>query len=388
VNPDIAEAVVGAPEHRALARQAARETLTLLKNDGALLPLSLASLRRIAVVGPNADVPLLGGYSGVPDAPVSILDGIRQRVGAAVDVIHAKGCHITLSSGWAEDAVVLPEAAEDARLIAEAVAAVQDADVILLAIGENEQTSREAWSRVHMGDRTSLELFGRQNDLVRAMVATGKPVVALLVNGRPVAASAVIDELPVVVECWWLGQEGGHAVAELLFGDYSPSGKLPISIPPSVGHLPAFYNHKPSARRGYLNDETTARFPFGFGLSYTTFALDAPRLDPAVIAVGESTAVSVTVTNTGARAGHEVVQLYIRDDVSSVTRPVKELKGFQKVLLQPGASTTVTLAITPDSLAFHDDRMRYVVEPGTFTLMVGTSSRDEDLQTLSLRVTA
>lgn len=388
VDADLADSVVGCKEHRALARRAAREAITLLKNDGAVLPLALETLSHIAVVGPNAHVPLLGGYSGVPTAPVSILDGITQRVGAAAKVTYAKGCHITLSSGWAEDTVVLPTPEEDATLIAEAVAAVQGADVIVLAIGENEQTSREAWARNHMGDRTSLELFGRQNDLVRAMVATGKPVVAILVNGRPVAASAVIDELPAVVECWWLGQEGGHAVAEVLFGDACPGGKLPISIPRSAGHLPVFYNHKPSARRGYLADDTSARFAFGFGLSYTTFALGTPQLSAPSIAVGESATVQITVTNTGSCTGSEVVQLYLRDDVSSVTRPVKELAAFRKVVLDPGASTTVSLTITPDALAFYDDRMQYVVEPGTFTLMIGTSSRDEDLHTLSLRVTA
>jgi beta-glucosidase len=388
VDADAAHAIVGAKAHVALARQAARETLTLLKNDAQLLPLSLEATRTIAVVGPNATTALLGGYSGVPAHPVSILDGIRQRVGDRARVTFAQGCHITKGGSWQQDEVVLGDPAEDRQLIADAVSVARDADVIVLAIGENEQTSREAWSRVHMGDRTSLELIGQQNELVQAMLATGKPVVALFINGRPLAASAVIDRLATVVECWWLGQEGGHAVAELLFGDFSPSGKLPISVPRSEGHLPVFYNHKPSARRGYLAADVSPQFAFGFGLSYTTFALGVPSLRDPRIRRSDSTAVTVRVTNTGSRAGAEVVQLYIRDDVSSVTRPVKELKGFAKVLLQPGESADVTLDITPEALAFFDDRMQYVVEPGTFTIMVGTSSRAEDLQTLSLHVTA
>lgn len=388
VDPDRAEQVVGSTAHAALALQAARETITLLKNDTQVLPLSLDAIATIAVVGPNAHKPLLGGYSGVPTYAISILDGITERVAGTATVRYAQGCHITVGGSWQEDAVAFSDPGDDARLIAEAVAVARDADVIVLAIGENEQTSREAWSRVHMGDRTSLELFGQQNDLVRAMLATGKPVVAVLVNGRPVAASAVIDDLPTVVETWWLGQEGGTAIAEMLFGDFSPGGKLPISVPRSVGQLPVFYNHKPSARRGYLADDATPRFAFGFGLSYTTFALSAPTLTADTIARDGTTTVHVTVTNTGAVAGSEVVQLYIRDDVSSVTRPVKELKGFQKVFLAAGASTTVTLDIGPAALAFHDIDMRYVVEPGTFTLMIGTSSRDEDLQRLTLRVIA
>ena len=388
VDPVVADSGVGSDAHVALARQAARETITLLKNDRQLLPLSLDRLQRIAVVGPNADVPLLGGYSGVPSHSVSILEGIRARAGAQATVHYAQGCYITRSHGWSADEVVLPTAAEDAALIAEAVATVSDADVIVLALGENEQTSREAWSRVHLGDRTSLELFGRQNDLVRAMLATGKPVIAILVNGRPLAASAVIEELPAVLECWWLGQEGGHAVAEVLFGDVSPGGKLPISIPRSAGHLPVFYNHKPSARRGYLAADTTARFPFGFGMSYTSFALGRATIADEQIRRDGHTSVEVRVTNTGACTGSEVVQLYIRDDVSSVTRPVKELKGFAKVSLTPGESAVVSLAITPESLAFHDDRMAFVVEPGTFTIWIGTSSRDEDCQRLTLRVIA
>ena len=259
--------------------------------------------------------------------------------------------------------------------------------MIVLAIGGNEQTSREAWSLKHMGDRTSLDLIGRQEELVKAMLATGKPVIVFLFNGRPLSINYVAENVPVIFECWYLGQETGHAVADVLFGDFNPGGKLPITIPRSAGHLPAFYNYKPSARRGYLFDDVSPLYPFGFGLSYTTFAFKNVRLAKNKIRRDGSTRVLVDVTNTGKRAGTEVVQMYIRDLVSSVTRPVKELKGFQKISLQPGETKTVALDITPESLAFYDMNMKYVVEPGEFEIMVGNSSRDADLQKVILTVT-
>jgi beta-glucosidase len=385
VDPDRAERVVGSARNRELALQAARETITLLENAGSILPLDVTRLETIAVVGPNANRSLLGGYSGVPPHDVTVLDGIRARVGDA-GVLYAEGCKITVGGSWTEDTVVPSDPEEDRRQIAEAVEVASRADVIVLAIGGNEQTSREAWSRNHMGDTTDLDLVGRQNELVAAMVATGKPVIALLFNGRPVAATYVAEHVPAILECWYLGQETGRAVAEVLFGDFNPGGKLPISIPRSAGHVPAFYNHKPSARRGYLFADVSPLWAFGFGLSYTTFTITDVRLERASIGRGESTHVSATVTNTGRRAGSEVVQMYVRDRVSSVTRPVKELKGFEKVFLDPGSSTTVSLEITPESLAFYDIDMQYVVEPGEFEIMVGTSSRSDDLQTIVLDV--
>jgi beta-glucosidase len=277
--------------------------------------------------------------------------------------------------------------AEDRRMIAEAVEVAKHADVIVLAIGGNEQTSREAWSRTHLGDRTSLDLIGRQGELVDAMLGTGKPVVVVLFNGRPLSITDVSTKVPAILECWYLGQESGHALADVLFGDVNPGGKLPISIPRSVGHIPAFYSHKPSARRGYLFDDATPLYPFGFGMSYTTFRIDNVRLKAETIARDGTTAVLAEVTNTGSREGTEVVQMYVRDVVSSVTRPVKELRAFGKVRLAAGATTTVELPVGADALAFHDIDMRYVVEPGEFAIMVGTSSRDADLQTVTLRVT-
>jgi beta-glucosidase len=283
--------------------------------------------------------------------------------------------------------VVASNPDEDRKQIAEAVKVANQADVIVLAIGGNEQTSRESWNLKHMGDRTSLDLIGRQNELVQAMLDTGKPVIVFLFNGRPLSIVDVAKNVPAIFECWYLGQECGHAVADVLFGDFNPGGKLPITFPRSAGHLPAFYNYKPSARRGYLFDDVSPLFAFGFGLSYTTFALKNVRLKKKKIRTKDSTQALVDVTNTGSRSGTETVQLYIRDLVSSVTRPIKELKGFQKIELQPGETKTVAMDITPESLAFYDVHMKYVVEPGDFEIMVGNSSRDSDLQKVVLTVT-
>jgi beta-glucosidase len=387
VDPDEADRVVGCDEHIDLALNAAHESITLLKNQNNLAPLDLNAIRTIAVIGPNADRSLLGGYSGVPKRDISVLEGIKQKVGKRVKVLYSEGCKITIGGSWNEDRVIPGDPEEDRRQIAEAVKVAKKADVIVLAIGGNEQTSREAWNLQHMGDRTSLDLIGRQEELVKALLALGKPVIVFLFNGRPLSVNILDQHVPVVYECFYLGQETGRAVADVLFGDYNPGGKLPISFPRSVGHLPVFYNYKPSARRGYLFDDVSPLYAFGYGLSYTTFKLENARLTKKRIARNGSTQVLVDVTNIGSREGSEVVQLYIRDLVSSVTRPVKELKGFKKVWLKPGETTTVAIDITPASLKFWDVNMKYVVEPGEFEIMVGTSSRDQDLTKLKLAVT-
>lgn len=386
VDPNEAETVVGCDDHRELALQAARETITLLKNENNLTPLNLKKIKSIAVIGPNANRTLLGGYSGVPKHEVTVLEGIKQKVGDRVKVLYSEGCKITIGGAWHIDEVVPSDPEEDLRQIKAAVKVAKQADVIVLAIGENEQTSREAWNLDHMGDRPNLNLLGRQQELVEAMLSTGRPVVVFLFNGRPLSTNYLAENVPVIFECWYLGQETGRAIADVLFGDYNPGGKLPITIPRSAGHLPAFYNYKPSARRGYLFDDVSPLYPFGYGLSYTTFKLSNVRLEKKSIKLSGYTRVLVDASNTGKRAGTEVVQMYIRDLVSSVTRPIKELKGFQKVSLAPGELKTVALDITPESLAFYDIDMKYVVEPGEFEIMVGNSSRDEDLQKIILRV--
>ena len=387
VDPEEAARVVGCDAHRALALDAACRSITLLKNEGSVAPLDLSAAKTIAVIGPNAHRSLLGGYSGKPKAEVTVLDGIQAKAGKRAKVLYAQGCKITQPGSWNQDEVLPSDPAEDRTLIAEAVKVARKADVVVLAIGGNEQTSREAWNLNHMGDRPSLDLIGRQQELVDAIAATGKPMIVFLFHGRPNSIQRVAEKAAAIFECWYLGQETGRAVADVLFGSYNPGGKLPISVPRSAGHLPAFYNYKPSARRGYLFDDVTPLYPFGFGLSYTTFSVGNVRISKSRMAANGKVEALADVTNTGARAGSEVVQMYIRDLVSSVTRPVKELKGFRRIDLEPGQTATVRFEITPESLAFWDVNMKYRVEPGDFEIMVGTSSRDADLQKVTLRVT-
>ncbi len=393
VDPDTAEQLTNCDAHRQLALQAAHKSLVLLKNDG-LLPLDASQVKTLAVIGPNATGLHLGGYSADPGHGLSILDGIRQKVGEKVKVLYAQGCQITANDfdgqswrGWWEDAIVPPEPAEDERLIAEAVEVARQADVVLLVIGENESICREAWSQNHLGDRDSLDLPGRQDALLRAIVATDVPTVGLLINGRPLSANLAAEKLAGLFEGWYLGQEGGAAFADVLFGDVNPGGKLPISFPRSVGQLPVFYNYKPSARRGYLFDDNQPLFPFGHGLSYTTFTYENLRVAPAQIQPGDEATVSVDVTNTGKRAGDEVVQLYIHDrETNMVTRPVKELKGFCRITLRPGEKQTIAFTLTPEALAYLNENMQSIVEPGWFDILVGGSS--VEVQSTALEVLA
>jgi len=387
VDPAEAERIVREPAHRELALEAAHKTITLLKNDGGVLPIDPRTLRTIAIIGPNADRVMLGGYSGVPLHASTVLQGIRDRVPPGVEVLYHEGCKVTVGGSWQQDDVTPADPDDNRRAIAEAAQVAARADLVILAIGDNEQTSREAWASNHLGDRPSLDLVGQQDELIDALAATGRPVVALLFSGRPVSARNLVEKAAAILELWYLGQETGRAVADVVFGDVCPGGKLPISIPRSAGHVPAYYNYKPSARRGYLFDSVDPLFAFGFGLSYTSFSFERLRLERAEISAGQSTRVLVDVTNTGQRRGDEVVQLYIRDLVSSVTRPVKELKGFRRITLEPGETATVAFEITPEHLAFVDIDMVWRVEPGQFRLMVGSSSRDADLQSVTLSVT-
>jgi beta-glucosidase len=282
---------------------------------------------------------------------------------------------------------VLPDPEEDKKRLEEAIEIARKTDIVILVLGGNELTSREAWGTdAHLGDRANLELVGNQNELARRIIELGKPVVVALFNGKPLSINFLNQNVPAILECWYLGQESGNALADVIFGKVNPSGKLPISFARSVGHLPVFYNYKPSARRGYLFDDVSPLFAFGYGLSYTTFEYENVRLAKSSIGTNEMTTVSVDVKNTGNRAGDEVMQMYIHDRVSSVTRPVKELKGFSRISLKPGEKKTVTIDITPEKLSFYDIDMNWVVEPGDFDIMVGSSSRDEDLQSILLTV--
>lgn len=388
--PDLAKAQTSnGAEGVALARLAAEKSLVLLKNNG-VLPLAVPDKAggkkpTIAVIGPNADVARLGGYYGEPRASVTPLAGLRAAVGNRANIVHALGVEIVKGdSDWWDDPVELADPAENRRRIAEAVEVAKSADTIVLFIGDTEKTSREGWAANHLGDRTSLDLVGEQNDLFRAMKALGKPVVVVLVNGRPPSYPTIAAEADAILETWYAGEQQGHAIADALLGKVNPGGKLPVSVARNAGQLPLFYNHKPSARRGYLFDEVTPLYPFGWGLSYTTFQLGAPQLSQATIKPGEGVTVTVPVTNTGARAGDEVVQVYLRDDISSVTRPVKELVGFQRVTLKPGETRNVAITIAPRAFMLWNTDMKQVTEPGTFTLMTGANSAE--VQSVKLEV--
>jgi beta-glucosidase len=381
---DLAEAqrVTGNAEGRALALEAARKSLCLLTNDGTL-PLDPARAGTIALIGPNAQIARLGGYSGAPRQVVSLADALRARL-PAERLIVAQGVRITQSDDRSADEVLLADPAENRRLIAEAVAAAQGADLIVLAIGDTEQTSREGFARNHLGDRTEIDIVGEQNELFDALHALGKPVVVCAVNGRPPSWPAIAARANALLECWYPGQEGGTAIADALFGDVNPGAKLPVTVARNAGQLPLFYNSKPSVGRGYLFDTTAPLFPFGHGLSYTTFQLSPPRLSATKIGLAGSVEVEVDVRNTGTRAGDEVVQLYVHDQVASVTRPVKELKGFERVTLAPGERRTVRFTLDRRSFAMWDIAMREVVEPGRFDIMTGPDS--VNLQTTVLEI--
>jgi beta-glucosidase len=388
VDPDYTARTVNSEEHRKLAVEAASKVIVLLKNDKNLLPLDLGKLKNIAVIGPNAADVHLGGYSRDPGQGVSILDGIKARAAGKANVLYAKGCAITDAPegyrGWSADNVHLYDAASQAASIQEAVATARKADVAILVVGENESTNREAWSEQHRGDRDSLDLLGAQNDLVKAVVETGKPTIVLLLNGRPLSINYIAEKVPAILEGFYLGEEGGTAAAQVIFGDTDPGGKLPITFPHSVGDLPDFYNHKPSDNRSYAFSTREPLFPFGYGVSYTSFRFDNLRVEPKQIHIGGTARVSVDITNTGQREGDEVPQLYIHQEIADVTRPVKQLAAFDRITLKPGEKRTVEFTVTPDMLSMLNIDMHRVVEPGDFELMVGPSSASTSTVKLSV----
>ena len=383
--------IIGSDAHGQLALQAARESVVLLKNEDGLLPLDTSELTRVAVIGPNADRPLLGGYTDPvgPGHTVTVAEGIREWLNenteGRVQFSYHEGCRITEpESNWFADEVALADPEQDDRRLLEAVATARDADVSILVLGGNEATAREGWSEGHLGDRENLDLLGRQQELVDQILALGKPVVVVLLGGRPLSVEKIADEVPAILNGFYLGQEGGTAVAEILFGEVNPSGKLSITFPRSVGQIPAHYNQKPSARRGYLFADKAPLFAFGHGLSYTEFSYSAPVLSEDEIPPGGETSVRVRVQNDGVRTGTEIVQFYIRDEVSTVTRPMLELRGFERVTLEPGEAVDVHFPITSESLAGVGLDNRWSVEPGLFQILVGPSSTDLQVVTLSV----
>jgi beta-glucosidase len=380
-----ADRLTGNDEARAVALKAAQQAPVLLKNSDNILPLDKSKYTRVAVIGPNADVTVLGGYSDEPRQTISLLDGIKHELEKdKIQIDFAKGVKLTDNRSWWDDEVELISPEENATLIQEAVKKAQGADLIILAIGGDESTSREAWSETHMGDRDDITLIGQQVELVEALSALNAPMVGVIISGRPLSLENVQEHFDGILYAWLLGQETGTALADILFGHVSPSGKLPVTIPRTVGQIPAVYYHKPTAKRGYAFTDASPLYSFGHGLSYSNFTISAPILKHQTIGVDGNTSVSVTVTNTGKMEADEVVQLYIRDKISSVTRPVKELKGFKRVSLQPSESTTVEFTIGKQHLQFYNRAMQRVVEPGQFDIMVGNSSISHQTATLTV----
>ncbi|MCZ9880608.1 glycoside hydrolase family 3 N-terminal domain-containing protein [Arthrobacter sp. B2a2-09] len=380
------------PEARDLAHLAAVRSLTLLSNDG-VLPLSPSQALRVGVIGPNADQVYYGNYSGETDSGVSVLAGIREAIGGtSVIVEYAEGVRLIANDagvyGPGRMPIVPEDAEENRRRIAEAVDVARRSDVVVLVVGDHPAITRETTRAAYPGDRSELGLFGQQDELVEALLDVGVPVVALLINGRPLAVTRLAEKANALLEGWYLGQEGGRAVAEVLFGSQEPGGRLPVSIPRSAGSLPVYYNRHTSANLyPYVEVERTPLYPFGHGLGYSTFDISEPVLESSGIRLGESAVVSVEVSNIGDRSGSEVVQMYIRDDVSSVPRPEIELRGFERVTLEPGATMTVRFTIEPAQLAFWNVELtEHVAEPGSFTISVGRSSAD--LRTTTLMVEA
>lgn len=359
------------PAFRQAAREVARESLVLLKNDGNALPLARGKLRKLAVIGPLADsqLDMLGNWpgDGRREDAVTPLQGLRAALGPATQVSYARGAGIDGS---------------DTSGFAEAVAAAREADAVVLFLGESAAMSGEASSRTDIG------LPGVQQQLAEAVQAAGKPVAAVVFSGRALTLEPLSKAVPAIVAAWFPGVEAGNAIADVLLGDYNPAGRLPVTFPRSVGQIPLYYDHKNTGRpirinpdgkeekytSRYLDSPNTPLYPFGWGLSYTTFRYDAPKPKQAKIGADGTQRIAVTVTNTGPRAGDEVVQLYLRDDVASVTRPVRQLRGFQRVHLKPGESRTLDFVLKPEDLSFLDAGMKPVVEPGTFTVFAGGSS--------------
>jgi beta-glucosidase len=367
------ERLVNSAEHQQVALRAARESMVLLKNEREVLPLS-KEIHSIAVIGPNANddgnTRHRYGPNGVKG--VTVLEGIKNKLGDRVKVNYAKGCDIT-NARWPETEV-LPEplTKEERDGISEAIEAAKNSDVSVVVLGDSSsKTVGESASR------TSLDLPGRQLELVQAVHAMGKPVVVVLVNGRPLSINWVNKYVPGIIEAWFPGAQGGTAIADVLFGDYNPGGKLPVTFTKTVGQIPFNFPTKPNAQwEGEKTRVNGALYYFGFGLSYTTFAYSNLRISPARQTTHDNVAVRLDVKNTGAREGDEVVQLYTRDLVSSVTTYEKNLRGFERVHLKPGESVKVAFALTPDDLALWDRAMHFVVEPGAFRVMIGSSSED------------
>jgi beta-glucosidase len=353
-DPSLTAKVFHNQAHQDLALKAAREGICLLKNDRSVLPINKA--RSIAVIGSLAESTYLGGYSNTEDQAISLLEGIKQRAGNGVQINYEPG--------------YLPDSSKQADLRDKAVDLVKKSDVAVVVLGEETNIVGEG------KDRAELDLSEQQMDLVKAVYATGKPVVAVLSNGRPITINWVAKNIPAVLETWFGGEKSGLAVADVLFGNINPSGKLPMTFPRSVGQIPFYYDHKPTSYHRYVDEKDSPLFSFGHGLSYTTFDYSDLHVNPAIIPVNGTAEISVKIRNGGKVEGAEVVQLYLRDEVSSVTTPIMALKGFNRINLKPGESGIVKFKIGPEHLSLWNRQMKRVVEPGMFKVMIGSASDD------------
>ncbi|MDA3892444.1 MAG: glycoside hydrolase family 3 C-terminal domain-containing protein [Salinivirgaceae bacterium] len=362
-------------KHNALALKAAEKGMILLKNNDKTLPFDESGIKKLAVIGPNADEVHYGTYSNPLQPGVSIVEGLKTFGKGKFEVFYSEGFQIYENDTLLPASEKTPE--RNAQRMKAAIELAKQCDAVLLVLGGNEFTSREGWAEDHTGDRVTLDLLGPQDELAKEIFALSKKTAVLLINGRPLAINYLAENAPAIIEGYYLGEEQGTAVANVLFGKVNPGGKLTATFPRSAGQLPVYYNHKPIVHeRSYVEGSYSPLFPFGFGLSYTTFEYSNLKISSKKIIAGEATQVSIDVTNTGNREGDEVVQLYIRDKISSVTRPIKELKDFKRISLKKGAKTTVTFTITADKLWFHNLEMQRVVEPGEFEIMVGGNSVD------------
>ncbi|MDY6005378.1 MAG: glycoside hydrolase family 3 C-terminal domain-containing protein, partial [Parabacteroides sp.] len=369
-------------QHRELAREVARQSIILLKNEQQTLPLS-KEIRSIAVIGPNADTPynMLGDYTApqAEGAVITVLEGIKRAVSPQTTVRYAKGCAVrdTSSAGFAEALEVARQS--DVIVLALGGSSARDFSAEFLETGA-AKASQNQLSDMESGegnDRCTLDLLGRQNELLDLMKSTGKPVVVVLIKGRPLAVNQCVAQADALIDAWYPGFEGGNAIADVLFGDYNPAGRLTISVPKNVGQLPVFYNHKRSQNRSnYVEGDAKPLYPFGYGLSYTSFSYDRMEVVPSA----DQVEVRVTLTNRGERAGEEVVQLYVQDVVSSHTTPFKQLKGFKRQFIRAGESETVRIVVPKEELMLYQGQGVWKFEPGEFRFMVGGSSESLPLQ--------
>jgi beta-glucosidase len=371
------EGIIGCKKHRQVSREIAREAIILLKNENNILPLK-KDIKSIAVIGPNAHniYNQLGDYTAPQYLKniVTVLEGIKKKVAQNTAIHYARGCRIKDNSKEGFFEAIEAVKKSEVAIVVVGGSSARDFDLEHNLTGEAVVSTEPSISDMECGegfDRSELDLAGVQLDLLKEIHTTGIPMVVVLIKGRPLSINWTAENASAIIDAWYPGQEGGNAIADVLFGDYNPAGRLPISVPKSVGQLPIYYNYKPSARKNYVFLDSKPLFPFGYGLSYTTFKYFNLKITPKRILPTGEAKVSVDITNVGSVPGDEVVQMYIRDEVSSVTRPVKELKGFKRIVLAPGKTKTVTFSITPKELRFLDINMNYIVEPGRFKIMVG-----------------